>query len=173
MNYQIIAKQVKRMNRPPTFECNQDTNYSYKSCVKESLAVRVGCQSPWDGSEQLEGVRRCSTTEEVVEYERIYHNLYMGDQQDLMELTGCLLPCTYTQYSLVGSPKRFSEGYTYFTLSYVSTDIVVREEMLLFPLDSLVSELGGALGLFLGFSFFGLLSSLQTLAKRFYRSINL
>ena len=61
MNYQIIAKQVKRMNRPPTFECNQDTNYSYKSCVKESLAARVGCQSPWDGSNRLEGVKRCNS----------------------------------------------------------------------------------------------------------------
>ena len=45
-----------------------------------------------------------------MEYERIYHDLYMGDQQDLLALTGCLLPCTYTQYSLVGSPKRFSDG---------------------------------------------------------------
>ena len=54
----------------------------------------------------------------------------------------------------------------------MSTDIVVREEMLLFPLDSLVSELGGALGLFLGFSFFGLLSSLQTAAKGFCEMMN-
>jgi hypothetical protein len=36
------------------------------------------------------------------------------------------------------------------------------QEVLLYPFDSLVSEFGGALGLFLGFSFLGLLDIIQT-----------
>ena len=34
------------------------------------------------------------------------------------------------------------------------TDLITEEEVLLFPFDSLVSEFRGALGLFLGFSFY-------------------
>ena len=45
-------------------------------------------------------------------------------------------------------------------LWYASTDLVKEEEELIFPFESMVSELGGALGLFLGFSFFGLFDSL-------------
>ena len=45
-------------------------------------------------------------------------------------------------------------------LWYASTDLVKEEEELIFPFESMVSELGGALGLFLGFSIFGLFDSL-------------
>ena len=47
----------------------------------------------------------------------------------------------------------------------LTSDQLVEEEVLLFPLDSLVSELGGALGLFLGFSFLGAVQSMQTFSK--------
>ena len=45
---------------------------------------------------------------------------------------------------------------------YTSTDITTSQEVLLYPFDSLVSEFGAALGLFLGFSFLGLLDIIQT-----------
>ena len=38
-------------------------------------------------------------------------------------------------------------------LVWLSTDTIERTEQLLYPLESFVSEFGGALGLFLGFSF--------------------
>ena len=44
---------------------------------------------------------------------------------------------------------------------YISTEQVTKEEVLLFPFDSLVSEFGGALGLFLGFSFLGAVSTIE------------
>ena len=49
-----------------------------------------------------------------------------------------------------------------FIISYAFTDLVTDEEVLLFPYDSLVSEFGGALGLFLGFSFLGAASTMQS-----------
>ena len=45
-------------------------------------------------------------------------------------------------------------------LWYASTDLIKEEEELIFPFESMVSELGGALGLFLGFSFFGIFDSI-------------
>ena len=73
------------------------------------------------------------------------------------------------------------------TLSFASTDIYVEEEKLIYPLESLVgrhfiiqiiiwslyhhsnnydhqvSEIGGALGLFLGFSFLGIFETVSNL----------
>ena len=49
-----------------------------------------------------------------------------------------------------------------FFISYALTDLITEKEVLLFPFDSLVSEFVGALGLFLGFSFLGAASTLQT-----------
>ena len=53
-------------------------------------------------------------------------------------------------------------------LYFVTTDILEDEEVLVFPLDSLVSEVGGALGLFLGISFLELCRSVaRNLCKAF------
>ena len=85
----------------------------------------------------------------------------------MRKLTGCLLPCSYTHYSLSNS-NSFASNETEFVISYALTDLITEEEMLVFPLDSLVSELGGALGLFLGFSFLGALTTIKTVAKAIY-----
>ena len=45
-----------------------------------------------------------------------------------------------------------------FIFYFVTTDILEEEEVLVFPMDSLISEFGGALGLFLGVSFLGILT---------------
>ena len=39
---------------------------------------------------------------------------------------------------------------------YASTQLIVKEEAELYPLNSFIAEVGGALGLFFGFSFVGL-----------------
>ena len=49
-----------------------------------------------------------------------------------------------------------------FKISYAFTDLVTEEEVLLFPYDSMVSEFGGAPGLFLGFTFVGAASTMQS-----------
>ena len=38
-------------------------------------------------------------------------------------------------------------------MNFVSTDIRMEKEVKIYPLISFISELGGSLGLFLGFSF--------------------
>ena len=51
-----------------------------------------------------------------------------------------------------------------FSFGYSSTNVVVKEEDLIYPFQSYLAEVGGALGLFLGFSFVGLLDpSIETL----------
>ena len=90
--------------------------------------------------------------------------MFYSSEEKLRKLTGCLLPCSYTHYSLSDSYP-FEGNETEFVISYALTDHLIEEEVLLFPLDSLVSELGGALGLFLGFSFLGAVDTMQTWAK--------
>ena len=90
--------------------------------------------------------------------------MFYSSEEKLRKLTGCLLPCSYIHYSLSDLYSIVSNE-TEFLISYALTDHLVEEEVLLFPLDSLVSELGGALGLFLGFSFLGAVETMQTLAK--------
>ena len=86
--------------------------------------------------------------------------MFFASENKLKELTGCLVPCTYTHYSLSDSYSLQSNE-PEFVISHALTDLIIEEEVLLFPFDSLVSEFGGALGLFLGFSFLGAALMLQ------------
>ena len=43
--------------------------------------------------------------------------------------------------------------YFYFGFSFVSTELQIRKETLVYPSMSFISEFGGSLGLFVGFSF--------------------
>ena len=99
-------------------------------------------------------------------------------------MAGCWVPCTYQHYSLIEHPFTLHTSYSYFTISFISTNVNVEEEVphfqnyisttqslqvLIYPLDSLISELGGALGLFLGFSFLGFFAAVRDLAEKLYQ----
>ena len=58
------------------------------------------------------------------------------------------------------------------SLTYVTTDILEEEEVLVYPVDSLISEFGGALGLFLGFSFLGLATTIGECLAKFFSKIS-
>ena len=58
-----------------------------------------------------------------------------------------------------------------FIFYFVTTDILEEEEVLVFPMESLISEFGGALGLFLGVSFLGILTSFSLLCGNLARNL--
>ena len=59
------------------------------------------------------------------------------------------------QFSAMGTNVQFT---------FATTDVTVEREQYIFSLESMVSEFGGALGLFLGFSFLSTFDELVTLA---------
>ena len=48
---------------------------------------------------------------------------------------------------------------------YSSNSLVVKEETLIYPLQSFLAEVGGSLGLFLGFSLIGLWDTVVSIVK--------
>ena len=69
---------------------------------------------------------------------------------EIVEVTGCPLPCSFYEYKLVGSPQTLG-GYNFgFRLKYARNNGREVREALLYEFESFVSEFGGASGLFLG-----------------------
>ena len=50
-------------------------------------------------------------------------------------------------------------------IGYSSNSLVVKEETLIYPLQSFLAEVGGSLGLFLGFSMIGLWDTIASMLK--------
>ena len=157
--FTLIATRKKRMKRESKFDCNPDENYIFETCVRQKIVDSQGCVTPWD-QRTTDTLPKCSKMSSMKAFESYYNQVFVSSEKELKELTGCLLPCTYTEYSLSDSFTIVSNE-SVFAIHYALTDLVTEEEVLLFPFDSLVSEFGGALGLFLGFSFLGALSMMQ------------
>ena len=81
----------------------------------------------------------------------------LGLAYDIREIAvGCKKPCNYQEYKIIGekSPTSMTkEGFLTFALLAIDNNIYVETEALLYPGTSLVAEIGGTLGLFIGFSF--------------------
>jgi hypothetical protein len=64
-------------------------------------------------------------------------------------------------------PQNPDSPFFHFTMMYKSTEKTVHKERLVYDQSGMVSQLGGILSLFLGFSFFSLISDLlEFIAKK-------
>ena len=73
-------------------------------------------------------------------------------ETDLINMTGCKVPCRYLQFKHAGS-KVIAQNSFGFKLKFGKTELLEEREMYVYGFVSFVSEFGGSLGLFLGFSF--------------------
>ena len=80
----------------------------------------------------------------------------------MQKLSGCKTPCHYVEYKILGEPvSDHSESNGIDIWMTTRTVIVIREE-LIFPFQSLIADVGGILGLFLGISFLSLFDVIES-----------
>ena len=81
-----------------------------------------------------------------------YFELSFSQKSDI-ERTGCLFPCSYTRYEVGYTEKLFLPQFG-FGFQFGSLTTIVRREYYIYPALSFMADIGGTLGLFVGFSFF-------------------
>ena len=111
----------------------------------------------------------CTTWDQLSYHDQIYYQIADMRESTLIKTTGCSLPCRYREYKLVGKPKEVDPTEFGFHLSFAKTEIVEEKEAYVFDVVSFVSEFGGALGLFVGFSFFAFWDILNIIISAFYK----
>ena len=140
--------------------------------------VQIGCKTKWDVWSDQDKLP-CTSVDQYRfsfpirtwilfrEYESIFNELDQAESDEIRQITGCRKPCKYKRYSFLGDPfpSAFESEHPFFALWAVSNKTKVETEELVYPSSSLVAELGGTLGLFLGFSFISLWDKLGALRR--------
>ena len=67
--------------------------------------------------------------------------------------SGCLLPCHYKEYQAFEAPLHLGDDHRMLMLVRTNDYVLVKTDHLVYSFSSFLAEFGGALGLFLGFSF--------------------
>ena len=135
----------------PEQRCESSKSYSFTACIKNSISRMVGCRLEWDGWSSRT-IPVCKGIQQLLQFEQKYEEIDTWTQDSIVELTGCVPPCSFTKYELATEPNNFKEGHELY-LQLSSSKALMSTEEIIYSMESFVSEFEGALGLFLGFSF--------------------
>ncbi len=108
----------------------------------------------------------CATEEEWNCSKKAYTEIYRNHVNPTY--TGCQRSCRYTRFT---ADKRLDVtknlgNKTFIFVYYHTTRVMVYEDYLLFDFGSIVSAVGGSLGLFLGFSCWQMVKGLSALKQQ-------
>ena len=136
----------------------------------------------------VNGYEDCNTFEQLTQHFNFWlelsGNMALGP---VIKKTGCLKPCQHLQYlksmvtiksnwiyqlisnnaqDMISLNNSFAHG---FTFGFSTTTEVLKEEIWSYPFVQYLAEVGGSLGLFLGFSFLGILDPLLNVLQSIKR----
>ena len=133
-HYQEITltkyKKLNLDNRP----CEEMKDYSFTVCVKEKLSQQVGCRLPWDRWSQ-QGREVCTGESQIKMFEQLNWLVMQVEVDEIVRVTGCKKPCSYSEYKLMNSNPReillaaFPKDQIGFALWAVSQNTHFEEEV--------------------------------------------
>ena len=77
--------------------------YDFHACVRTSIFDKVGCRPPWD-TWSPKSLNVCKNIHQFVKIAEFENELLLGDQRTIINSTGCLVPCTYQKFEIIGNP---------------------------------------------------------------------
>ena len=123
------------------------------------IAKVAGCRPPWNAKSSSD-IEVCSTSSDIFKYINHEHRIRNYEQELIIQKTGCLRPCKFREYVSAGMTSKHQnltnvdlKGKYCLNFVLASTVLDIKTESFVYPGISFVSEIGGSLGLFVGFSF--------------------
>ena len=162
------------------YHCIEDPTYSYKTCILNFIANSSGCHFDWfNGKLDDKNDNRhppCSTREQILEYNKHLNDARMSSWVKLSKESGCHAKCKIRKYSFSQHSKekviKKQDWSSAFYLQAKETLVRMESENWLFDNSDLVNGIGGAMGLFLGWSVLYLVSEGGNLVKRAWEMYN-
>ena len=143
--------------------CEENPNYSFMKCLESVISTKVGCSSPWVSTRAS---KVCWTKSQIAEIEQENSFAASMEFSELYNYTGCRVPCTYTEYSLVDTPVVGLEKLLGIFIMFGSGTEVIAKDQRVYTWDLFVADMGGCLGLFLGFSLLALIDFMVILFSK-------
>ena len=116
----------------------------------------------------------CNSTPEYSAWKNISMVLEQAESNPIYKMTGCLASCQRNEYTLTGSDftkKKFlwNVGKTKLELPFkiMGSSYKEEEQYVIYDFNSFIGDVGGFLGLLLGYSALSIYDELDSLLRRF------
>ena len=167
---------LNRKNAP----CTADPLYSLTGCIFQYIATSVGCQADWLGLTWTTNLPKCLIKEEILKYDAVMNMIGGMSWADLTHMTGCQARCHIRQFSFTECKDSLvtwkHDWSSAFYLAPETTEVIISEELWVFDIFDTINGIGGAMGLFLGWSVLFLLqkcvSSGKNICLQIYNYLN-
>ena len=134
----LLKTTYHHMMDKPKQPCEISESHSFTACIKNSISRKIGCRLEWD-SWSSRDIPLCSTLEHLDRFEKEYEKVNRLWKPNIVKNTGCLIPCSYTEYKLATDPGKYYYGTQKLSVSQMCWK---GQKKLLYPLESFVSEFG-------------------------------
>ena len=139
----------------------------------EYIAAQVGCSLNWF---TISSNRKCTTKEELQKTQGLFEWIQMSNWGNITSVTGCFMKCKKSKYSLtVLSDEKINWENEWVSEVYIQSGSNKREEIveyLSYDLGDIIGDLGGYLGLFLGWSLLSMTNYVQHLFRKIFSNTN-
>jgi hypothetical protein len=131
-----------------------------KECTHKYIDTRLGCSLPW--SKQNYSV--LPTCDEPWQYNKlfsIYEETSSMDENEIYETTGCLSSCEKNEYQMrpqseITPKSKYPPNQFKMKIILTSGRYIEKKQYLIYDNSSLIADIGGYLGLLLGYSILSL-----------------
>ena len=177
-----IIKSGLRALDQPSQRCESEAKIvSTTSCIARYIEGQLGCNMNIYGH-MVNEMLPCNSTLEYDAWRNISMRFEKATSNAIFEETGCLPSCHRNEYALIGSALKKENSLSSLLYSMLNTgtklqlqfrimDSSYREEeqYVIYDFNSFISDVGGFLGLLLGYSALSIYDEMASILRRFKR----
>ena len=165
----IKKSHVKAVDHP-SHHCNAvSRNISTSACIANFIEKEIGCNPNVYGSQYSKGPP-CTTRSQLKDFVNLSYKLERSNDNDVYVLTGCLPSCERDAYDMIAEPMtcKYDGNPDELSLQLRITDRTYeeKEQYVIYDIDSFIADVGGYMGLLLGYSIMSLYNEIEALLKR-------
>ena len=166
---------LKALDRPEE-RCDSNTRHPNTSqCIARYIERRIGCSMKIHGGGSTD-MPPCTLKSEEEAFKRITTQLENANANYIYELTGCLASCERNEYGikdehfiLKNGSECYQQGQPHYDMQldfWIMTGSYKEEEQyVIYDFNSFIADVGGFLGLLLGYSALSLYDEFESLLR--------
>ena len=161
-----ISKSHLKAIDQPSYRCAKETKTANVSaCIASYIMGQLGCKAIIQGFGSPQKIT-CNNVTHLLTWQTLANELREADANKIYDITGCLASCEKDEYhEIVGSltESNISPHDTLLSFRIMQGSYQVMEQYLLYDFDSFIADVGGLMGLLLGFSVLSIYNEIMDL----------